>query len=178
MAFCNMIILINVLDFQTYKFSEEFDIDDLGTLTLERLASIEAFDYNSVSAMDHARYQHSRGLAFALLDWLFKSVDIKDVETGELVERAYEKLWIPYISQQVSAILHYKIKAEQANLKGASGCTSSTLRRQILLCFRNTPLENPVRKAMIEQHTLLTFSNPERYTVSKRASLSAPLGEL
>ncbi|KDR68473.1 hypothetical protein GALMADRAFT_44036, partial [Galerina marginata CBS 339.88] len=133
-AFCNTIIFINVLDFQTYQYpsrSSNIDIDDIESLSYERLASIEAYDYNAVVAIDRQRYQYARGLAYALLDWLFKAVDIVDVRTGEVVEDPFSTLWIPYISQQASALLNYKRLAEKKKLEGAPGCTLPFLKRQI-----------------------------------------------
>jgi hypothetical protein len=174
-AFCNMVIFLNILDFQTYQYKDGTDINDTKTLTDEHLVSIEAFDFNMLSAIERRRYQHARGLAYRILDWLFKSVDIKD-NTGEIVEDAYSTLWAPYIAQQASAILQYKIEAENAELWGAPGCTVKTLKRQILLCFKGSELEELVNSAIQAKHSSLAFPNPENYTATKRDLLSAPLG--
>ncbi|KDR64812.1 hypothetical protein GALMADRAFT_149278 [Galerina marginata CBS 339.88] len=94
------------------------------------------------------RYQNARGQAYALIDWLFKSVDIIDLDTNQPVQDPRTSLWIPYISQQASALLVYKNKAEQDKLKGAKGCTLATLKRQILLCFQESYLEERVNAAI------------------------------
>ncbi|KDR70309.1 hypothetical protein GALMADRAFT_76417 [Galerina marginata CBS 339.88] len=179
-AFCNLIIFINVLNFKTYQYPSSpsnIDIDDLESLSHERLASIKAFDFNAISPVDRQRYQHARGLAYALIDWLFKAVDIIEIATGEILEDPYSSLWVPYISQQASALLNYKRLAEKKKLKGAPGCTALWLKRQILLCFEGTDLEASVNDAIEAKHSILAFPSPEKYTTHRREFLQSDLGE-
>ncbi|KDR84716.1 hypothetical protein GALMADRAFT_46028, partial [Galerina marginata CBS 339.88] len=70
MSFCNLIIFINVLDFKTYMYNKYIAANNVKELTQERLAAIEAFDFNAVVPKDRMRYQHARGQAYALIDWL------------------------------------------------------------------------------------------------------------
>ncbi|KDR83318.1 hypothetical protein GALMADRAFT_54761 [Galerina marginata CBS 339.88] len=177
MAFCNLIIFINVLDFQTYMFNKYIAVNDIKHLSQERLAAIEAFDHNTVPPKDRMRYQNARGQAYALIDWLFKSVDIIDLDTNQPVEDPCTSLWIPYIAQQASALLVYKNKAEQDKLKGAKGCTPATLKRQILLCFQGSYLEEPVNAAIEAECEVFTFLEPHRYKATRRNDLKSALHE-
>ena len=171
-----MIILINVLDYQTYQYPGGIDINNVDSLSHERLASIQAFDFNAVTALDRQRYQYARGLAYALIDWLFKSFDFRDVVSGNLIEDARSTLWIPFLSQQVSAILHYKREAEKGEMMGAPGCTASFLLRQVELCFEDSELQASVEEALQDDHQSFAFPDAGKYMASRRAALSAPLG--
>ncbi|KDR65087.1 hypothetical protein GALMADRAFT_82293, partial [Galerina marginata CBS 339.88] len=176
-SFCNLIILINVLDFRTYMYNGEFTVNNFKRLTKERIASIEAFDYNALSAKERMRYQYARGQAYAILDWLFKSVEIKEIPSGKIVKNPYHSLWIPLMAQQASALLVYKKKTMEAELRGAKGCTPAALKRQILLCFQCTLLEQAVNDAIEAEYEVFTFSDPTGYTATPLAKLKSALSE-
>ncbi|KDR67912.1 hypothetical protein GALMADRAFT_146664 [Galerina marginata CBS 339.88] len=175
MSFCNLIIFINVLDFKTYMYNTYITVNNVKELSEERLAAIEAFDFNAVHPKDRLWYQHARGQAYALIDWLFKSVDIIDKKTNRTVKDPHTSLWVPYIAQQASALLLYRKKADKAKFKGAPGSTAATLNRQILLCFEGIFLEDPVNAAIESEHEVFTFLEPLRYDVTRLTGLKAPL---
>ncbi|KDR65552.1 hypothetical protein GALMADRAFT_148591 [Galerina marginata CBS 339.88] len=150
MSFCNLIIFINVLDFKTYMYNKYIEVNNIKELSQERLAAIEAFDFNA-------------------------SVDIIDKQTKQPVKDPRTSLWVPYIAQQASALLLYRNKADKAKLQGAPGSTAATLNRQILLCFQGTFLEDPVNAAIESEHEVFTFLEPHRYDVIRLTSLKAPL---
>lgn len=142
LAVCNLSILSNVLDFETYSYPNQGPDDDNEKTTTEQevaannakgpksdqIRQMELFDYNSKSPDDRAGCVYVRGLALDLLNWFAANYILLE-PCGELVD-TYGVL-INNLCHQAYMIWVAKKKAVDQGVKGAPHCTLSLLERQL-----------------------------------------------
>jgi hypothetical protein len=161
-TFCNIIILMNVLDFRTYKDSREH---------FEGVTSDAsyAYDLNAIPLVERLEIAYARGRCFDMLRWFFSAYELYQNDSGVAID-GFTKVAMPYLARQASLILEYKRRALKDGLDNASCCTAKPLERQIRLCFEGYP---EVCNAMPQESLAedlegsLAWPNPECYGVRK-----------
>lgn len=161
-TFCNLLFLMNVLDFRTYQ-----DAPTASTILRH------THDINAIPNAERYQMALARGCCFDILHWFFTEYEITEKATNEPID-GFKEVAMEYLSHQASTILAYKkmVLFELGSMKDPSlsqGCSRAALQKQIDLCFQNHK-DIPTIKILAidkDKHLSLAFPNRNRYAVRK-----------
>jgi hypothetical protein len=157
-TFCNLIILMNVLDPRTYAALPQMS----GESTLELWKN---HDRNSIPATERYQMAHARGLCWDILRWFFTAYEIFDKESGQAIE-GFNEVAMAYLAHQASVILAYKREALMNGLDDG-GCKVKDVEHQLKLCFESYGEIPCILLTTINGNGSLTFPESDKYMVRK-----------
>ena len=154
-TFCNVMILMNVLDLRTYQRPQ----GDYLWYT---------YDVNSIPAKERYEMSYARGRCWDILLWFFHVYQIFDKDTGESIN-GFEEVAVSYLSHQCSAIIHCKKGALKNRLDSGEYFTLQNLERQMKSCFRGYEhiLSITLTPPAPDRELSLAFPDADRYEVRK-----------
>lgn len=159
-TFCNIIILMNVLDPRTYEVGP---IPQRSRKSGSELW--EKHDLNTIPAMERYQMAHARGLCFDILHWFFTTHELFDKETS-LPINGFNDVAMTYLAHQGSVILAYKRQASVDEC--TTPCQANDVDRQLHLCFQNySEIPQVLPTTMKDHHSTLLFPEPHKYFVRK-----------
>ncbi|KAF8810816.1 hypothetical protein BYT27DRAFT_7058374, partial [Phlegmacium glaucopus] len=125
--FCNLMILMNILDFWMYELNGEWG----GDLVFELW---QKHDRNQISARERYEMAHAQGLCFDMLCWFFKKYKIFEKATEQAID-GFKEVSMRYLRQQASAIIEYKRRARSEKIDSGSEISVKELEGQMKLCL-------------------------------------------
>jgi hypothetical protein len=153
LTFCNLMILANVLDPRTYQFAPG------GTHKDHCL-----HDVNGIPAKERYEMTYARGRCWDIILWFFSKYEIFEKESGLGID-GHKQVAMRYLSDQGSAILEYKRRADKNIAEYGSPHTLKALTEQMKLCFMNFAEIPEVTTPPPGSLVSLAFPHPERYGV-------------
>ena len=123
LSLCILVILGNVLDFQTYSAPNQHQTE---SATQVQRSLMNRFDRNDIQVDERMAMCHGRGVAIFLLKWV-RSCCLVTGPDGVAVE----DLPSLYLVKVLKALLSYKRMAQKKRINGTPHCTLSLLERQI-----------------------------------------------
>ena len=161
-TFCNLLFLLNVLDFRTYQ--------DAPTASTKHR---HLYDINAIPTSERYQMAYARGCSFDILRWFFTEYEITDKATNEPID-GFKEVAMEYLSHQVSTILAYKKKSlnDLGKTKDDSlsqACSRVALEKQIHLCIQNHTDIPALKNLAIgdDEHLKMAFPKRNRYSVRK-----------
>jgi hypothetical protein len=155
-TFCNMIIMMNVLDLRTYIESEEAG-----------KGLLEEHDVNSIPSLERYEMAHARGRCWDILLWFFSAYEIFDKDSGEPID-GFKEVAMRYLAHQGSAIIQFKSRALKSKLDDGAWFTLKSLSRQMTLCFCSYTHIPPLSLSVVfREPSSLAFPDSQRYGVRK-----------
>lgn len=138
---CNLGILINALDFETYCYPGQAPGEALEDWQQRRL---DKYDWNAMSYVNRRAAIHTRALAFDLLHWFASVYELNMPRDDRLMSIADLMAFAEWhLGNQMSTILHYKLLTEKLGWDGAPHCTADRLSSQLANVFEED--FNPVK---------------------------------
>lgn len=131
---CNLGILMNVLDFDTYTARGQTD-DVPPTDEQQRLLS--TYDFNAVTHVNRRGSVLGRAQALDLIQWFFWNYDLYE-QNGDVQRTLGNPEWLAqgYFNFQCAALFHYKSDAEAWGWAGARNSSADEVRHQLCNIFR------------------------------------------
>ncbi|KAJ3506772.1 hypothetical protein NLJ89_g6681 [Agrocybe chaxingu] len=153
LIFCAVVILVNVLDRQTYRLPDP---------------SLEKYDQNTMPLKDRVSSMYARGEAIAMVEWLFTKYTMVDRDSGKKVEHPLEEIFMPYLAQLHNALLSYKAATLGKTRDSSLGAFSRQLRNAFHAYAG--PLEIALFRENEKQRTIssLVPENEGRYIFTRR----------
>lgn len=174
LAFCNLMILANVLDHRTYE--------RVGGVIEENSTGLY-HDVNSIPAKERYEMAYARGRCWDILHWFFNSYEIFNKESGDAVD-GFNLVAMRYLAQQGSAIIDFKRKAVESKIEEGSNFSVTDVATQIMFCFQNFKDIPEITPADPDTVVSLAFPDPQRYGVRSLVPLEpynckhAPLNDI
>ena len=163
-TFCNLIILMNVLDFRTYQEpSQTYGINSPDWLK---------YDLNNIPAVERYEIAYARGRCFDILNWFFTSYELYSTASGLTID-GFKEVAMAHLARQAYVILKYKTEALKNGLDDGALCGMKALNHQIKLCFQGHKevLKIMSTRAQLDQaeddHMSIAWPCPEKYQVRK-----------
>jgi hypothetical protein len=158
-TFCNLVVLMNVLDFRTYQTAPG---NSSQTMALELL---EKHDFNSIPAIERYEIAHARGRCWDIFSWFFSKYELFDEKNGEKID-GFNQVAMPYLAHQGSVILECLKRARKIDKDAYLHW--ERLERQMKLCFRDYE-EIPAITPPVQDRLTLAFSDAStRYGVREQ----------
>jgi len=129
LAVCNLGILLNILDFETYSYPGQ---GHNTKISKDQKNQLYQYDYNMMPLMDRKACVIARGQAMELHRWFFSHFLAPEDRHATGLE---ESSILSTLASQLSALVGYKNLTEARGVQGAPNCTSEALERQMQRLF-------------------------------------------
>jgi hypothetical protein len=160
-TFCNLIIMMNVLDLRTYMLSDVPGLSERSAIDI-----LEQHDANSIPSMERYEMAYARGRCWDILRWFFHAYEIFDRDSGEPID-GFHQVAMRYLAHQGSAIIECKRRALKSKLDDGQWFNLKSLSRQMSLCFRSFKDIPATTPPSVDSGHSLAFPDAERYGVRK-----------
>lgn len=158
---CTFAILANVLDFRTYSGPNQ---PEAVVTTKGQYNLWSNLDRNDIPGDERMAIVYARGVALSVFAWIRKWCIVKDPD-GNIIHDLPSK----YMVHLLGALLAYKSKAYEENLKGAPHCRPWMLEAQISNVVEcDSSVEKLWWKKKGKPSQTLTMNLDERCTVEWR----------
>ena len=125
LAVCNLGILLNLLDFETYSYPGQGHNVKISKAQKDQLYQ---YDYNMMPLMDRKACVIARGQAMELHQWFFSHFHSPE---DRQATRLGESSILSTLASQLSTVIGYKNLAVHYGIQGAPNCTPEALRHQV-----------------------------------------------
>ena len=158
LAFCNLLVMANVLDFRTYEKSP-------------RESDSVKHDTNAIPAKERYEMAYARGRCWEIILWVFHVYEVFDKETGEAIE-GFTKVAMSYLAHLGSTIIEFKRRSVESHMDDEESLfTVKDLARQFRLCFQFYNDIPTIQQA--DKKGVASLDFPERDRYGLRASVSS-----
>jgi hypothetical protein len=155
-TFCNLVVLMNILDMRTYQTAPGTSSQ---TMALEVL---EKHDFNAIPAVERYEIAYARGRCLDIFYWFFCQYELFDQENGEQID-GFALVAMPYLAHQGSVILECLKRARKID-NGGAYLHWVYLERQMKLCFGGYEAI-PAITPPVQDRLTLAFPDASKYGV-------------
>lgn len=158
-TFCNLMVMMNVLDFRTYLPVEGVPASVGNELW-------DKHDANSIQATERYEMAYARGRCWDIYSWFFTVYELFDKDSGETID-GMDDVAMVYLTHQASAILEFKRRAMKCGLDDERWGSMGLIEKQIKLCFLGLVDVPPIVPLDSDSDVSLAFPDANKYGVRK-----------